>query len=207
MRDRGESRDGPEGGGAVSIKERTYGESALMTPANLMTAFRLLVSPIFIYLIVFYRISWWTVAVGALAAASDYFDGIVARRHGTTTSGAFLDPLADKVIILGSLYALIISRPHGLKAFIIPAIIITLREVWMSVYRARASRRGISIPASRLAKWKTFVQDWAIAFCVIPFCAHHTWLGVATIWLAALMTVYTGWRYYVDGKKALARAR
>jgi len=65
----------------------------------------------------------------------------------------------------------------------------------------------VSIPASRLAKWKTFVQDWAIAFCVIPFCAHHTWLGVATIWLAALMTVYTGWRYYVDGKKVLARAR
>jgi CDP-diacylglycerol--glycerol-3-phosphate 3-phosphatidyltransferase len=191
----------------MTIKERTYGESALLTPANFMTAFRLLVSPIFIYLIIFYRISWWTVAVGALAAASDYFDGIVARRHGTTTSGAFLDPLADKVIILGSLYALIISRPHGLKAFIIPAIIITLREVWMSVYRAKASRKGISIPASRLAKWKTFVQDWAIAFCVIPFCAHHAWLGVATIWLAALMTVYTGWRYYVDGKKVLARAR
>lgn len=207
MRDRGEPRNGPRGGGLVTIKERTYGESALLTPANLMTAFRLLVSPVFIYLIIFYRISWWTVAVGALAAASDYFDGIVARRHGTTTSGAFLDPLADKVIILGSLYALIISRPHGLKAFIIPAVIITLREVWMSVYRARASRRGVSIPASRLAKWKTFVQDWAIAFCVIPFCAHHTWLGVATIWLAALMTVYTGWRYYVDGKKVLARAR
>ena len=191
----------------MTIKERTYGESALLTPANLMTAFRLLVSPVFIYLIIFYRISWWTVAVGALAAASDYFDGIVARRHGTTTSGAFLDPLADKVIILGSLYALIISRPHGLKAFIIPAVIITLREVWMSVYRARASRRGVSIPASRLAKWKTFVQDWAIEFCVITFCEHHTWLGVATIWLAALMTVYTGWRYYVDGKKVLARAR
>ena len=207
MRDRGEPRNGPRGGGLVTIKERTYGESALLTPANLMTAFRLLVSPVFIYLIIFYRISWWTVAVGALAAATDYFDGIVARRHGTTTSGAFLDPLADKVIILGSLYALIISRPHGLKAFIIPAVIITLREVWMSVYRARASRRGVSIPASRLAKWKTFVQDWAIAFCVIPFCAHHTWLGVATIWLAALMTVYTGWRYYVDGKKVLARAR
>jgi len=207
VRDRGEPRNGPRGGGVVTIKERTYGESALLTPANLMTAFRLLVSPVFIYLIIFYRISWWTVAVGALAAASDYFDGIVARRHGTTTSGAFLDPLADKVIILGSLYALIISRPHGLKAFIIPAVIITLREVWMSVYRARASRRGVSIPASRLAKWKTFVQDWAIAFCVIPFCAHHTWLGVATIWLAALMTVYTGWRYYVDGKKVLARAR
>ena len=81
--------------------ERTYGESALLTPANLMTAFRLLVSPLFIYMIVVDRISWWTSLVGFVAAASDYFDGIVARRHGTTTSGAFLDPLADKVIVLG----------------------------------------------------------------------------------------------------------
>jgi CDP-diacylglycerol--glycerol-3-phosphate 3-phosphatidyltransferase len=171
-----------------------------------MTSFRLLVSPIFIYLIIFERISWWTAGVGFIAAASDYFDGIVARRHGTTTSGAFLDPLADKVIVLGSLYALIICRPHGLKSFIIPAIIITLREIWMSFYRAKAARKGISIPASRLAKWKTFVQDWAIAFCVIPLVAHHTWLGVGTIWLAAIMTIYTGWRYYVDGKKVLASA-
>ena len=86
--------------------ERTYGESALLTPANMLTASRLLVAPLFIYLIVFDRISWWTALVGFLAAMSDYFDGIVARRHGTTTSGAFLDPLADKVIVLGSLYAL-----------------------------------------------------------------------------------------------------
>jgi len=54
--------------------------------------------------------------VGFIAAASDYFDGIVARRHGTTTSGAFLDPLADKVIVLGSLYALIICRPTVSRA-------------------------------------------------------------------------------------------
>ena len=54
----------------------------------------------------------------------------------------------------------------------------------MSVYRARAARRGVSIPASALAKWKTFVQDWAIAFCVIPLTAHHLVIGVTTIWVA-----------------------
>jgi CDP-diacylglycerol--glycerol-3-phosphate 3-phosphatidyltransferase len=187
--------------------ERTYGESALLTPANLVTAFRLLVAPVFIYLVIVDRISWWTALVGFVAAASDYFDGIVARRHGTTTSGAFLDPLADKVIVLGSLYALIISRPHGIKSFIVPAIIITLREIWMSVHRSKAAKRGISIPASRIAKWKTFVQDWAIAFCVLPLTAHHLWIGLATIWIAAVMTVYTGWRYYVDGKKVFVSAR
>ena len=190
----------------MSTEQRTYGETALLTPANLMTAFRLLVAPVFIYMIVFDRISWWTALVGFLAAASDYFDGIVARRHGTTRSGAFLDPLADKVIVLGSLYALIISRPHGIKSFIVPALIITLREVWMSVYRSKAAKRGVSIPASKMAKWKTFIQDWAIAFCVLPVTAHHLWIALATIWVAAAMTVYTGWRYYVDGKKVFSRA-
>jgi len=191
----------------MTTEQKTYGESALLTPANMMTTFRLLVAPVFIYMIIVHRISWWTTFVGFLAAASDYFDGIVARRHGTTTSGAFLDPLADKVIVLGSLYAIVISRPHGLTAFIAPAIIITLREVWMSVYRSRAAKRGISIPASKLAKWKTFVQDWAIAFCVLPITGRHTWIGVGTIWVAAVMTVYTGWQYYRDGKKAQPRAR
>jgi CDP-diacylglycerol--glycerol-3-phosphate 3-phosphatidyltransferase len=191
----------------MTTNDRTYGESALLTPANMMTAFRIVIAPVFVYLIVVDRISWWTSVVGMSAAASDYFDGIVARRHGTTRSGAFLDPLADKIIVLGALYALIISRPHGLKSFIIPAVLITLREIWMSVFRAKAAKRGISIPASKLAKWKTFTQDWAIAFCVLPICAHHTWLGVTTIWIAVVMTLYTGWKYYVDGRKAILGAR
>lgn len=189
----------------MNSEDRTYGETALLTPANLMTAFRIVIAPVFIYMIIVDRISWWTSLVGFAAAASDYFDGIIARRHGTTRSGAFLDPLADKVIVLGALYALILSRPHGLSSFIIPAALITLREGWMSVYRSKASKKGISIPASRLAKWKTFVQDWAIAFCVLPICAHDTWIGVTTIWIAVAMTLYTGWKYYVDGKRVAVR--
>jgi CDP-diacylglycerol--glycerol-3-phosphate 3-phosphatidyltransferase len=191
----------------MTTDDRTYGESALLTPANMMTAFRIVIAPVFVYLIVVDRISWWTSIVGMSAAASDYFDGIVARRHGTTRSGAFLDPLADKIIVLGALYALILSRPHGLKSFIIPAVLITLREIWMSVFRAKSAKKGISIPASKLAKWKTFTQDWAIAFCVLPITAHHTWLGVVSIWIAVAMTLYTGWKYYVDGRRATLGAR
>ncbi len=191
----------------MTSRDRTYGESALLTPANAMTAFRLLVTPLFIYFIIVRRVSWWTSAIGLLAALSDYFDGKVARRQGTTTSGAFLDPLADKVLVLGGLYALILARPHGVTSFIVPAIIITLREVWMSVHRSRAAQHGISIPAVRIAKWKTFVQDWAIGLCVLPVTGHHLILGEVVIWVAVVMTVYTGWRYYVDGRELLSRAR
>jgi len=70
----------------MSSEKKSYGPTALLTPANLMTSFRIVVAPLFIYLLIAHRINWWTSLVGTLAAASDYFDGIVARRHGTTTS-------------------------------------------------------------------------------------------------------------------------
>ncbi len=186
--------------------DRTYGPTALLTPANLLTAFRLVIAPLFIYLIVVDRISWWTTVVGLSVAASDYFDGIVARRQGTTTSGAFLDPLADKVVVLGGLYAIVLARPHGISFFIAPAIIITVREIAMSVYRSRAARGGHSIPASRLAKWKTFAQDWAIGLCVLPFTGHHLAYAFVAIWVAVALTVYTGAQYFLEGRKVVARA-
>ena len=186
----------------MTTERPIYGPTALLTPANLMTAFRLLIAPVLIYLILTHRVSWWTTLVGLAAGASDYFDGIIARPHGTTTSGAFLDPLADKVIVLGSLFAIVLARPHGIGAYLVPTIIISLREAWMSAYRARAARRGISIPASKLAKWKTFLQDWAIGFAVLPFTGHHEWLGIVTVWVAVALTLYTGWDYYVKGRRA-----
>jgi CDP-diacylglycerol---glycerol-3-phosphate 3-phosphatidyltransferase len=191
----------------MTTKKTKFGPSALNTPANFMTGFRIIITPLFVYLVVVHRTSWWTVVTGFLAVASDYFDGIVARRHGTTNFGTFLDPLADKIMVLGSLYALLIARPTPVRSFVIPAILITVREVWMSVYRSRAARRGVSIPATKLAKWKTFVQDWAIAFTVLPFTAKFPIIAEITIWLAVAMTLVTGWQYYRDGREVLARAR
>jgi len=184
----------------VSTDRPTYGESALLTPANLLTIFRLVITPVFIWLIVSRGASWWTTAVGAVAAASDYFDGIVARRHGTTTSGAFLDPLVDKIVVLGSLYALVWTG----AMWIVPVAIITAREVWMTWYRSRASQEGISIPARKLPKIKTMTQDFAIAFCVMPPTASLKWLQSATLWVAVALTLVTGWQYYNDGKRARA---
>ena len=88
----------------------------------------------------------------------------IARRQGATRSGAFLDPLADKVVVLASMYALCATG----RLPWLPVVLITAREVWMSVYRSRASSRGLSIPARQSAKIKTLVQDFAIAWCVLP---------------------------------------
>ena len=96
----------------MSERRFTYGESALLTPANILTLVRLVVTPIFMWLIVTQGATWTTTVVGFSAAMSDYFDGIVARRQGTTRSGAFLDPLADKVVVLGSMYTLVYEHYH-----------------------------------------------------------------------------------------------
>ena len=175
-----------------------YGPSALVTPANALTIARLMVTPFFVALIVTRGASWLTAGVGAAAAFSDGFDGIIARRQGATRSGAFLDPLADKAIVLASMFALVaVSRlPWE------PVVIITLREVWMSLFRSRAPARGLSIPARSTAKLKTFVQDFAIAWCVLPPTAHLRGLQLATIWLATALTLYTGYEYWHDGHRA-----
>jgi CDP-diacylglycerol---glycerol-3-phosphate 3-phosphatidyltransferase len=178
-----------------------FGPSALATPANALTALRLLGTPIFIALIVSRGASWWTVAVGLVLAGSDGLDGIVARRQGATRSGAFLDPLADKAVVLAALFAL--SYEHQLPW--LPVWLIAAREVGMSAYRSWVGRRGVSIPARGSAKIKTLVQDLAIATCVIPTLAPHHPLQLVAIWIAVAITLVTGAQYLNDGWRGSGR--
>ena len=182
--------------------QHTFGPSALATPANALTVGRLLATPLFVALIVVQGATWLTAGVGAVVAFSDGFDGWLARRQGTTRSGAFLDPLADKVIVLASLFAL--AWEHRLPWA--PIVLIALREVGMSVYRSWAGRRGVSIPARNSAKIKTLVQDLAIASCVLPPLASATAVHLILIWAACILTLYTGGQYWVDGRRALREA-
>ena len=169
-----------------------YGPTALATPANLVTAARIAASPVFIVMIVAWEPRWATFAVGFAIAMTDYLDGWLARRHGPTRAGAFLDPLADKVLVLGGMAALVWNG----QFHAVPVIVIAARELLISAYRSRAGRQGITVPATKLAKWKTFVQLWAIGFAVMPPLATHVhWIATLTLWLAVALTVWTGWSY------------
>jgi CDP-diacylglycerol---glycerol-3-phosphate 3-phosphatidyltransferase len=185
----------PEG---HDVPRSAYGPSAVLTPANLITLLRFLGAPVFIAMILLWGANWGTFAFGGLLAFSDGIDGWVARRHGTTSSGAFLDPLADKVIVLGALYALV---ENG-TLWWVPVTIIAVREVAMSVYRSVMSRRGISIPARRSAKVKTLLQDLAIGLCLAPPLTSYTGLLSGVLWVATALTVVTGVQYYLDGRRA-----
>jgi CDP-diacylglycerol--glycerol-3-phosphate 3-phosphatidyltransferase len=188
----------PGASGRASARDTTFGPSALLTPANAITVIRLMATPVVIVLILMWGASWFTFVLGGLLALSDGIDGLVARRQGTTRSGAFLDPLADKVVVLGAMVALVAK---GIIWWL-PVAIIAVREIAMSVYRSMAGRRGISIPARNSAKFKTLVQDIAIGMCLAPPLAGHWTLLNAAMWVAAFLTVFTGVQYLVDGRRA-----
>ena len=179
----------------------TFGPSALVTPANAVTVARLLAAPVFVLTLVAWGASWFNVVFGFLLAASDGLDGYMARRHGTTRSGAFLDPLADKACVLAAMITLSVQ---GHLPWL-PVILIAVREVGMQVYRSWVGRRGVSIPARKSAKIKTLVQDIAVGTCIIPPLAHQHTLQVAVIWFACALTLYTGAEYLLDGRRAMHR--
>ena len=169
-----------------------FGPTALATPANALTAARFLVTPLFIALIVTRGPSWVTVAVGAPLALSDIMDGWIARRMGVTRSGAFLDPLADKFLVVGSLIALAATGTF----WWVPVGLISMRELVLSVHRTRLGRRGVSVPATRLAKLKTLAQDTAIGFTVLPPLAPaHPLVATTVLWIAVALSLWTARQY------------
>ncbi len=183
-----------------TTRQPTFGPSALLTPANAITVIRLLATPILIVLILRWGANWFTFVFGGILAFSDGIDGWVARRQGSTRSGAFLDPLADKVAVLGALFALVAK---GIVWWL-PVAIIAIREISMSVYRSVVGRQGISIPASKTAKIKTLVQDLAIGACLAPPLQGHWTVLNTCMWVATALTVWTGVEYWIDGRRMLA---
>ena len=178
---------------------RQFPMAGLASPANIITFSRIMVSPVLFWLILEAEptsgTSWAAFSLGLVMAVSDLFDGRVARAYGTTKSGAFLDPLADKVVVIGAAVCLVsVDRLHWL-----PVAIIVVRELWISAIRIGFARQGVSIPARPLAKWKTFVQGVALMLAVMPPLEDQQWVIDVAIWVAVAITVVSGWQYVRDG--------
>ena len=173
-----------------------YGPSALRTPANFVTVTRLLVSPVLFGLIAEEGASWTTFSLWVVLAATDGVDGWIARRHGTTRSGAFLDPLADKVLVFGAMVMLVsIDRFWWL-----PVALIGARELAVSLLRIQFGRRGLAIPATKGAKLKTMVQALAVGAALWPGVAEdQSWLATWLLAAAVVLTLGTGWQYLRAG--------
>ena len=175
-----------------------FGPSALLTPANLVTLARLALVPLLVALIIAEPVGWGTFALAFTLAATDGVDGYIARRQGSTRSGAFLDPLADKVLVLGAMFALVAVN----SMWWLPVALITVREVVISVYRSWWGRRGLAVPAKGLAKIKTVAQELAIGVVIIPTFADHQNFGSFVLWVAVTLTIVTGLQYLAAGRSA-----
>jgi len=178
----------------------------MLTLPNLLTLSRIVAVPILIALL------WWpgptlyAMAFGlyALVAITDYLDGWLARRMGSVSKlGAFLDPIADKIMVAAVLLMLVaVDSIAGLH--VVAAIVILLREITVSGLREFLAGTQVSMPVSRLAKWKTtfqmFAQGALILAVALESPALH-WAGLVSLWVAAVLTVVTGWDYLRIGLK------
>jgi CDP-diacylglycerol--glycerol-3-phosphate 3-phosphatidyltransferase len=168
--------------------EKRFGQSAILTPANVVTILRIIVAIPTLLLIRSIGSSWGTVALWFAITASDSFDGWLARRDGATRSGAFLDPIADKLIVLGGLAVL---ADRGTFPWW-PVIVIAIREFGISAYRSIAGRRGIVLPAQRLGKYKAFTQYCAVGFVLLPLTADYHTFQLVVLGVALALTVVSG---------------
>jgi CDP-diacylglycerol---glycerol-3-phosphate 3-phosphatidyltransferase len=176
-----------------------FGPSALATPANLVTIGRLVLTIPLLGMIVADGASWSAVTLWVALCITDGIDGHLARRQGTTRSGAFLDPLADKVLVLGAMAALVANDTF----WWLPVAVIALRELGIQAFRSWWGRRGLAVPASSTAKAKTVVQEVAVGFALLPLTAEdHVWVANGMLTLAVVLTVVSGVQYVVAGSRA-----
>jgi len=185
---------------AAQPARKRFGQSALATPANLVTLLRIVVAVPTLILIRDQGSNWTTFALWIAITASDSFDGWLARRDGATRSGAFLDPIADKLIVLGGLAVL---ADRGVYPWW-PVILIAAREFGISAYRSIAGRRGIVLPAMVLGKRKAFTQYCAVGVVLLPWTADYHTLQLVVLGIATVLTVVSGLEILRRGYSASA---
>ncbi len=174
--------------------------ATVVSPANLVSLSRLLLSPLLFWTVLEADgnsgTSWLAVFLGFVLAASDILDGHLARIRGTVSKwGAFIDPLADKVVVIGTALCLVeVERFH-----LLPVVLLALREIFITLYRLLVARKGLSIPARKSAKWKTTIQGIALMIAVMPWLENSQWFVDFGLWVAVAFTVVTGIQYLMDG--------
>jgi len=169
---------------------------------NILTLSRIFAVPILVALLWYpgwqlgYLLAF---ALYCLMGITDYFDGYLARAQGTVSKlGVFLDPIADKIMVAAVIIMLVAT--HDIAGWhVIAAIIILLREIAVSGLREFLAQLRVSMPVTKLAKWKTTFQLVALGALILaggfPEAAWIKLVGLVSLWAAAALTMMTGWDY------------
>ncbi|MBW7851084.1 MAG: CDP-diacylglycerol--glycerol-3-phosphate 3-phosphatidyltransferase [Rhodospirillales bacterium] len=150
---------------------------------------------------------WVACGLFVAAAVTDFFDGYLARRSNQVSAlGRFLDPIADKLLVAAVLFMLVAFGRVSEWA-ILPALVILLREILVSGLREFLAEVRVGMPVSRLAKWKTAIQMVAIPVLLVgeagPAVLPVALIGEAGLWVAAGLTLITGYDYLQAGLRTI----
>ncbi len=172
-----------------------------MNLSNILTLIRIIIIPIIVLCIYLKNpfFGWTAFILFCLASITDYFDGYLARiRNEITNFGTFLDPIADKLLVAAVI--LILTSKGVISDWeTIPALIILLREITVSGLREYLAGVKISVPVSRIAKFKTFLQLCSLALLILSGSVADIsailYLGKLFLWIAGILTLYTAYDY------------
>jgi CDP-diacylglycerol--glycerol-3-phosphate 3-phosphatidyltransferase len=177
---------------------------------NLLTYARIAAVPVVVACLLGEGHGWRWLALGlyTAAAVTDYIDGYLARAWGQQSPlGRMLDPIADKLLVAS---CLLVFAATGMLTGISfwAAVIILCREILVSGLREFLAELRVSVPVTKLAKWKTFAQLLAVGFLVAGPAGDEvlpitTATGHVLLWLSALLTLYTGYDYFRAGLKSV----
>jgi cardiolipin synthase len=190
----------------------TRGQTKRMSLPNILTYARIAAIPVVVGCVYGQSIldgplwlRWVALAVFIAAGVTDFLDGYYARIWDQQSAfGRMLDPIADKLLVASCL--LVLAADDKFRGFgvLLAAIVILCREILVSGLREYLAALRVSVPVSRLAKWKTTIQLVAIG-CLIAGEAGEeilpatTMIGIVLLWLSAIFTIYTGWDYLRAG--------
>jgi CDP-diacylglycerol--glycerol-3-phosphate 3-phosphatidyltransferase len=193
----------------MAITTIQTGGSRRWTLPNILTYGRVVAVPVVVVLLFWPDNAWmrWTaLCIFVLAGITDFFDGYLARAWSQQSSlGRMLDPIADKLLVAAVLLMLVAD--HTIENISISAAIVILcREILVSGLREYLAELKVSVPVSKVAKWKTTLQLVALGFLIAGRAADVivpgiTQAGLVLLWIAALLTLYTGWDYMKAGIK------
>ncbi|MEN5081320.1 CDP-diacylglycerol--glycerol-3-phosphate 3-phosphatidyltransferase [Bosea sp. TWI1241] len=178
---------------------------------NLLTYGRILAIPAVVALLFWPWENWarWAaLSIYIAAAITDYLDGWLARAWSQQSAiGRMLDPIADKLLVCALLLMLV--HTGTIRGWAIwAAIVILCREILVSGLREFLADLKVSVPVSKVAKWKTTAQLFALGFLVAgpagdQVLPYNTQIGIGMLWVSAILTIYTGWDYLNSGIRHL----
>jgi cardiolipin synthase (CMP-forming) len=199
----------------MNMATTTRGTAKTLSLPNILTYARIAAIPVVVACVFWESIldgpiwlRWVALAVFIAAGITDYLDGYYARildQH--SAFGRMLDPIADKLLVASCLLMLAADNSiHGWTLW--AAIVILCREILVSGLREYLAGLRVSVPVTKLAKWKTTIQLVAIGFLIAGDAGEQiipatTLIGIVLLWVSAIFTIYTGWDYFRAGIRHL----